>query len=264
MKPENFSQFNRYYSGITEILTGSKNQIDERTFRRITNAETDLERTNIAEHELWFGLDIILQKLFCSLERLTEKYPNFLMEIFQDVVEALERIKEIRDVEHSTLAYSLYYDVKGRLDELERIIRRITSPVEVFQADGRGTIQLGTLNISERCCAGCDHCGVDAKPDGNLMELEMLLGILASKKTGIKENRIYLGDGEVLLHPRILDIIKTLVGCGYKVGFTTAGLIPVNRKYGIEALKSLKGLGPYLSDVLVTVSFSFFHIELTN
>ncbi len=131
-------------------------------------------------------------------------------------------------------------------------------------------LPIGELVISERCKWNCPYCGIDAKPDGELMSWELFKQVVKSDQITFElpngGKRVFLGDAEVLtwrdeqVKVGLLDIFDVLARVnGLEIQFTTAGLVPPNRKIGLTVLENLNRGGLLLSRLSVVVSFTLMH-----
>jgi sulfatase maturation enzyme AslB (radical SAM superfamily) len=107
------------------------------------------------------------------------------------------------------------------------------------------------LNISERCHLNCSYCSFDIKPNGSLMSWDLFQAVVHSPQVYLVRNKeIQIGDGEPLIYfdkehgKTLLDVLKVLIcELGLAVSISTAGLMPPNRKLGLEVLRRLPELG---------------------
>jgi MoaA/NifB/PqqE/SkfB family radical SAM enzyme len=124
----------------------------------------------------------------------------------------------------------------------------VPSGKSIFVGD---ILPVSNVLITERCLAACNYCGIDAKSNGRHMQWELFNAITGSDSIAfLRKQRIYLGDGEVLIYQdeqhakTLVDVIKMLVfDLDLKVGFTTAGLIGPNREIGLNVLEQLTKFG---------------------
>ncbi len=129
-------------------------------------------------------------------------------------------------------------------------------------------LPISNLHITEKCLAGCNYCGIDAKSNGRHMPWELFKTILESDSIAFLARQcVHLGDGEVLIYQdeqhgkTLYDTVKVLVlDYGLKVSFTTAGLIDPNQEIGLLALDRLAKIGQTLKQkVSVSLSFNILH-----
>jgi hypothetical protein len=159
---------------------------------------------------------------------------------------------EIRDI-----VPGISYWMATQIDNAERHLRRLLSGRG--EPCKKGRIEIVGFDISEKCLGGCrGTCGISARAGDPQMPWELFEGALDSEGIYIDPSKvIWLGDGEVLLYPKLFEAVERLIkDCGYKVKFTTAGLIPQNRERGIEFFRKLQELGAYASDLKITISFN--------
>lgn len=132
--------------------------------------------------------------------------------------------------------------------------------------EGGPVLPIRELYISERCFRGCSYCANVSLPTGAMMPFELITTAFATSSL-VPYKPIFLGDGEVLIYEdkdsgkSLLDVLKFLL-CDLKlqVEFTTAGLLPVNRKLGTPVLRALGELGEdALSRLKIFVSFNESH-----
>lgn len=104
------------------------------------------------------------------------------------------------------------------------------------------------VQVSRRCNLRCAMCGHEVwQSNSGFMEQPVFERVLAeAEANGIDTLHILSGQGEPLLHPRILEMLEQAVGRGFKVGIVTNGtpLTP-------ERIERLAGLG------LSYIQFSF-------
>jgi len=209
-----------------------------------------------------------LQRLLLEFPGLKE-FPLERLASYQDN-EDLNKLRDILPPDFFTEINWIYnaqknpYHFQIIWDRLERSIRRLLSDKKFpipKASDDPGILNIGSLNISERCLKGCDYCASDSKPTGQQMPWDLIVDILESGQTAFME-RISLTDAEPLIYEdkeagkNLSDVIHTLIhDAGVPVHFTTAGLMPQNQM-GREALESLAALGPYISDLKIDVSFN--------
>ncbi len=139
----------------------------------------------------------------------------------------------------------------------ERRLRRLLSGRG--EPGKKGKIEIVGFNLSEKCLGGCrGTCGISARASDPQMSWELFEGALDSEGLYVNPLKtIWLGDGELLLYPKLFEAVERLIkDCGYRVKFTTAGLIPQNRERGIEFFGRLPELGAYASDLKITISFN--------
>ncbi len=159
----------------------------------------------------------------------------------------------------------MYYD--GLSDAIALRCRGESLPaVNMDTLDKR--LPIGGLNLSERCFGCCPRCSIDARPSDGQMDWALLHALLESPQIAFMP-QVHLGDGEVLLYEggeegkNLADAIREILFARpVGVQFTTAGLIPQNRKAGVRVLEGLGSLGPYASDIAITVSFNFFFKDI--
>ncbi len=135
------------------------------------------------------------------------------------------------------------------------------------EADFAHGIPVSGINLVERCLAGCPFCSIDAKAKGPQMEFGLLESMARNPRISFPDGIIHLVNGEPLIYSEggknLGDAIKTLAeGTNAKINLTTAGLIPVNRKQGLEAFATLSTLGrETLSRLEVNVSFTLLNLR---
>ena len=85
--------------------------------------------------------------------------------------------------------------------------------------------ELADISISNYCTQNCEYCYRDSNVHGKVMSLNdyiYVLDALTNKKYG-SVFQIALGGGEPLLHPDIMDILKTTKEYGVIPNYTTNG-----------------------------------------
>ena len=253
------ARFEKAYSEVSRIITGRVIGLDP-----TITPDYLVTIVNVMER-----FAHTLQRLLLEFPGLKE-FPIERLASYQDN-EDLKKLRDIlppdffKEINWIYNAQENPYHFQIIWDKLERSIRRLLSDKKFPMpkaSDDSGILNIGSLNISEKCLKNCDYCASDSKPTGQQMPWELVLGILESGQTAFME-RISLTDAEPLIYEdeesgkNLSDVIYTLIhDAGVPVHFTTAGLIPQNRRLGSEALESLSALGPYISDLKIDVSFN--------
>jgi hypothetical protein len=122
------------------------------------------------------------------------------------------------------------------------------------------TLPIGEMVISQKCLKGCSYCGIDARPKGALMPLDLFYQVVDSYQTTLilpTRQRIFLGDAEVIIHPDLTEMVQYLnSNSRLTVQFTTAGLLPKNQKIGAQ---NLERLGELRARLKVTLTLDILH-----
>ncbi|MFH2105896.1 MAG: radical SAM protein [Candidatus Micrarchaeota archaeon] len=261
MNPSQFYQeFNGFYSEVMYLLTGQPVEYPLKRFQMLMPSE---------KHKLLDGY-ALLEKLAITLRRVFAKaHPASSIEAMDtkktEILKYLGKIqKKSREGlnERNRDKYD-YKDAIEKLRTLEKELRRFAAtgffihPMLELDSPDLGMV-VGSINVAETCRCKCDYCSIQAEPSDELMPEELLSELLDSKEI-IFSRDVFLSDGEVLLYPTSLSgIIRRLIAdYGVQVSFTTAGLLPQNRKTGMKILEGLKTLsGPYIGDLNIFLSFN--------
>ncbi len=140
--------------------------------------------------------------------------------------------------------------------------------LEYLEKHSNGPLQINELVVSSKCLMACRHCGILARPDGQMMPLELIEALLKSDQIEFPGSNGYilLGGGEPFLyenkgHSKTLADVVLLLLSETKADITivTAGLTPQNRRIALRALEQMKELGGALERVHIALSFNLFH-----
>ena len=104
--------------------------------------------------------------------------------------------------------------MKFRLRLSPQAIEDVTTPLKATLPE------LIDVKITNYCPFGCEFCYQDSQPSGRHAD-SFALGILAGACRELRVFEVALGGGEPLLHPKIIDIVKTFRDNGITVNITS-------------------------------------------
>ncbi len=104
------------------------------------------------------------------------------------------------------------------------------------------------MKITDHCDFGCSMCYQSSTKEGKHANLfpeykdqgsVISISDIAESLKSAKVLEVVLGGGEPTIHPRIVDILKTLKGSGFIVGITTKNYGLVNSKYFKQIIENV-------------------------
>ncbi|MBU0591567.1 radical SAM protein [Candidatus Micrarchaeota archaeon] len=258
---DKYNAINPLYRKITGMLTGSEMDFSREIFDRFEGVvqfwSTELHET--------------LDCLATTLERMIpvdiDKHPN--SHDIKDTVKYIAYLLDGNLMVETRMEKGITFKVPfhqfdccmGNLKRLEHYLRNVLFRGNIVirkpELEMPEKLIFGSINVSERCFAGCPFCSIDAKASDDVMELQMIRDLLGSDQVYIPQ--VYLGDGEIIIHPdpQLPRLIKSLImDYGIEIHIVTAGLLPQNEDIGIDFFEGLEGLGSYAKDLHITASFS--------
>lgn len=256
------SEFSELYNNMAKMVGATP----------IRQQEQDRLADQLTEKEISATYPDILRRLEHTLSLIREKYPDLEPDSnaggrvwVENLLSDTDRIQKTLASLKKTLSRTIRGEVHSlnSLDSLERLLRSILNGGNVICVPDN--LIIGGFMISEKCFGRCYRtCGLGAKSSDPQMSWELFDAASSSENLLMnKHGRIWLGSGEVLIYDqggkKFFDVVDKLVRVrGHQVGFATAGLIPPNRKLGLEFFESLPQLGIYATDVRITLSFNLF------
>lgn len=279
-----YEEFNNAYKEVMRIITGIEQPFPAQRFETMKVA---IEKAEGAYPEEMH----VMQKLVLTLKKILNLFPQ--LPDLPSFKEAQKILETYFGFQQSGFRTTIHYELRA-LNLFERELRRFMSPLKEMDAPEKvyheevleglklrrmgeeevaikrnfpayeKKLSIAALNISERCFGRCPTCSIDALPNDLLMDWELLDGLTKSPQV-IFLSEVRLGDGEALLYQdkktgkNLFDVIENILSNrAVSVQFTTAGLIPQNRRFGRPVLEALESLGPYASELNINISFNFF------